>query len=128
MAAPAGGSFRGDTMLRMVGAAAAHDAATKSTAAFQLADLPHELADALRDYDLDGDISVSVAEIAMGAHLLRRQRQKARAECPWGAATGAGRRCRQHATAPRNRACECVGVEPWSRRSRAPHRRCARNS
>jgi hypothetical protein len=108
MAAPVqpAGSLRGDTMLRMFGAAAAHHASSgkEEPVAFQLAELPHELAEALRDYDLDGDNSVSVTEIAMGAHLLRRQRQKAR-----GAPTERPRAARAKPQAPQ---------APRSRRNR----------
>lgn len=46
--------------------------------AFDLKGLPEDLADALRAYDLDGDGTVSVSEIAAGAQLLHRQREKAR--------------------------------------------------
>ena len=45
---------------------------------FVLEDLPEALRDALADYDVDGDGTVTVGEIAAGAHLLRKSTLKAR--------------------------------------------------
>ena len=45
---------------------------------FSLADLPVDLAAVLRDYDVDGSGSVSVAELVAGAQLMRQQAKKVR--------------------------------------------------
>ena len=51
---------------------------------FVLADMPQDLCDALKEYDLDGDGAVTVAEIAAGARLLRKQADKVRGRfCHW---------------------------------------------
>ena len=49
---------------------------------FLLSDLPEDLRDALAEYDIDGDGTVTVGELAAGAHLLRKQADKARAPPP----------------------------------------------
>ena len=51
----------------------------KTNHQFQLSEMPQDLGDALREYDVDGDGVVTVAEIAAGAHLLRKQADKVRA-------------------------------------------------
>ncbi len=64
---------RMDALSRVLHLAHKHDAP-----AFDLAQLPPDLAEALKAYDLDGDGTISVSEITAGADLLRRQREKAR--------------------------------------------------
>ena len=44
---------------------------------FALSDLPVDLASVLADYDVNGDGTITVAELAAGAELLRRQTKKA---------------------------------------------------
>jgi hypothetical protein len=49
---------------------------------FHLAELPVDLAAVLRDYDVDGSGSVSVAELVAGAQLMRQQAKKVRGPTP----------------------------------------------
>jgi hypothetical protein len=69
---------------------------------FLLSEMPQDLRDALTEYDVDGDGIVTVAEIAAGAHLLRKQADKVRA-----AHLGGGFGVARAACCARCRACWC---------------------